>query len=179
MAPAPAQAAVAVTPDGTVKVGGGGVDALAVAGNGARTYIGGLFTTVGVQPRSNVALVTADGRVDPVFDPGTNGKVTAVAVSADGAVVYLGGTFTQIGGAPRANLRAVDAATGAVVEGWQADTGGAAPTVQSLAVHGNRLYVSGKFGTIDGVARPRLAALDAATGEVITGFRASPERLRP
>ena len=172
VAPAPAQAAVATTPDPTVKVGGGGVHA--VARGETHTYLGGLFSSVGVQLRSNVAAVTADGKVDPQFDPGTNGKVNAIAVSENGATVFLGGTFTQVDGVARTGLAAVDATTGEVRPNWEANTAGATVEVASLAVEGDRLYVGGRFTSIDGAARPRLAAVTVDTGEVLLDFRPRP-----
>jgi len=151
LAPGSAFATVSVTPDDTDTVAGGGVYALAQAGE--RTYIGGLFTGVGGEPRSNVAAITADGTVDGQFNPGTNGKVMAVAASADGSTIFLGGLFTEAGGVPRANLAAVDAVTGVALAEWQADTTGTYPEVASLAVLGDRLYVGGRFTGIDGTTR--------------------------
>ena len=173
VAPAPAHAVVATTPDVTVKVGAGGVHA--VARGGSLTYLGGVFTSVGVQPRTNVAAVTADGRVDAQFDPGTNGRVNAIAVSEDGATVFLGGTFTQVGGAARSGLAAVDAVTGEVLADWVANTSGTTPEVASLAVEGDRLYVGGRFATIGDVPRPKLAALSVDTGDVLLDFRPRPQ----
>lgn len=98
-----------------------------------------------------------------------NGPVHAVAGSEDGATVYLGGTFTAVGGQTRANLAAVDADAGVALANWQADTTGVTPDVTALATHGDRLYVGGRFGFIDGRARPRLAALDQL-GDVVTSF---------
>lgn len=173
--PASASATVSVSPDTTVKLGtGGAVYGMAHAGD--TTYIGGTFASVGQQPRANVAAIGADGKLDADFNPGVNGKVMAVAVSTDGATVYLGGTFTDAGGAARANLAAVDADTGQAVATWQADTAGMAPNVTSLAVHGDRLYVGGRFTGIDGTSRKRLVAVTASTGEVVTGFKPAPDK---
>ena len=173
MTPGAAHATVSVTPDPTAKVGSGGVHGIAHFGD--RTYIGGLFSTVGVTARSNVASINdLDGKVDLAFDAPTNGKVLAVEVSEDGRTVFLGGVFTEVGGFARKGLAAVDAATGAVKPAWQADTGDTNFSVQSLAVEGNRLYVGGSFAKIDGVSRPKLAAVTADTGDVISEFRPKP-----
>jgi WD40 repeat protein len=172
LTPAAALATVNVTPDVTDKVSGGGVRAIAHAGD--RTFIGGSFTGVGGQARNNVAAIAADGDVDRLFNPGTDGKVRAVAASKDGSVIFLGGTFSMAGGAPRANLAAVDAVTGEALAGWQANTTGTTPDVNSLAVHGDRLYVGGRFGGIDGSGRKRLVAIDTATGNLVSEFRPEP-----
>lgn len=171
VSPGSANATVALTPDVTDKVKGG---VYGMTHAGGRTFIGGLFTAAGGLARSNVAAIGADGKVDPLFNPGTDGKVMAVAASEDNSVVFLGGTFSQAGGAPRANLAAVDAVTGKALATWTADTVGTYPEVTSLAVDGDRLYVGGRFGGIDGTSRKRLVALNTTTGDLITGFRPAP-----
>jgi hypothetical protein len=171
VAPTTAFAAVSATPDPTAKVNG---PVFAVAQVGDLTVIGGRFTTVGGQPRSNVAAIRADGTVDPTFNPTVNGDVLALAGSSDATRVFIGGVFTSAGGAARANLAAVEATSGAAVPTWQADTVGAAPDVLALAVHGTNLYVAGRYSGIDDAQRRRLAAIDTTTGDVVTGFRPAP-----
>ena len=171
LAAQPAYAGVTTTPDTTGQASG---VVFALADAGERTIIGGRFTHFGSRVRANVAAVKADGTVDLAWNPGTDGTVEAVAVSEDGSTVFLGGTFTTVGGQPRANLAAVDAVTGEVLADWTADTGGTNPVVNSLAVEGDRLYVAGKYGSIDGTTRKRLVALDAGTGNLITSFRPAP-----
>jgi hypothetical protein len=100
--------------------------------------------------------------------------VEALAVSTDGTTVFLGGTFTTVNGVARANLAAVDAVTGAVLEDWSEDTGGTRPTVHSLAVHEDRLYVAGRYTHIGQTEHSRLSAVDAASGDVIAGFDPRP-----
>ena len=84
--------------------------------------------------------------------------------------VYLGGTFSQVrtpGGttvANRANIAAFDKYTGALVDGFRADTDG---IVRTMAVAGNSLYLGGDFNSVNGVARHRLAAVDLNTGAVL------------
>lgn len=171
LAAQPAYAGVSSTPDVTGQAAGG---VYAIADAGDRTIIGGLFTRYGSRARANVAAVLADGTVDTAWNPGTNGIVKALAVSEDGSTVFLGGLFSSAGGQPRSNLAAVDAITGEVLADWTADTGGATPDVNSLAVKGNRLYVGGRFGSIDGTTRKRLVALDVVSGDIVTGFRPAP-----
>jgi WD40 repeat protein len=142
---------------------------------GDNTIIGGTFTAVGGKTRGNVAAVDAAGVVTS-FSPSTNGRVWAVAASEDGGTIFLGGTFTQVNGEPRANLAAVSAATGELLPSWQADTTGTTPDVKSLEVDGDRLYVAGRYGGIDGTTRKRLAAVSVSTGEVVTAFRPRADR---
>jgi outer membrane protein assembly factor BamB len=113
----------------------------------------------------------AQGSPDDVPDDtwGTNGRVNAIVQV--GNVVYLGGSFTQVrehGGAGpgslmRNYLAAFDATTGAPLPGWDPSLDG---VVYALAPSpdGRRIYAGGSFTSVDRLARPRLAAFDAATG---------------
>ena len=176
LSPGIAGATVKVTPDPTDKVtSSGGVYGMAHAGG--RTFIGGLFTSVGGQDRANVAAIKADGDVDEQFAPDVNGKVLAVAASEDGKTIFLGGMFTQVEGQPRANLAAVDAVTGQPLDDWTADTTGTYPDVASLAVSGDQLYVGGRFTGIDGTTtHKRLVAINTLTGDLNKAFKPRPNK---
>jgi hypothetical protein len=108
---------------------------------------------------------------------GTDGRVSAIVQVGD--VVIAGGAFTQAledGGAgtgmlPRSNLAAFDATTGAPLPSWDPVLNGAVYAL-ALSADGSRLYVGGAFTTVDGSARSRLAAIDVATGTLITTFKA-------
>jgi hypothetical protein len=145
----------------------------AIAYSGDRIFIGGDFTAVGGQPRSNAAALRPDGRLDPTWQPNPDGIVRAIAASADGSRVFLGGEFLTAGGAPRSKLAGVDAITGAALPDWTTTANG---DVLALAVSGNRVYAGGRFTEIGGVANRRLVAIDATTGVVNnTTFRPRPD----
>jgi hypothetical protein len=140
---------------------------------GARTYIGGRFTTVAGTPRANVAAIRTDGTLDPTWNPSTNGIVYALAASSDGSKVFMGGTFTTVGTTTRSRLAAVTADTGAVVPGWTTTVNNNA--VRALVADpGDRLYVGGSFGRIGGRVIPRLGAVSQSTGAVDTAFVPNP-----
>jgi hypothetical protein len=162
----PALASVSSTPTKTAGLSGEAVFDLVVLDSG-RVILGGRFTGVGAFPRSNLGALLPSGKADQAFAPTTNGEVRAVAASEDGSRVYIGGSFTEVNGVPRQNLAALDAVTGALITDWQADTAGADPTVRSLDVSGNRLYVGGRFDGIDGTAKQKLAAVDVTTGNTV------------
>lgn len=170
--PSAAFAGVGTAPDDTARVNG---TVYAIAQVGDLTIIGGSFTTVGGQPRSNIAAIRPNGRLDPNFKPDVNGTVYAIAGSADASTVFIGGLFGSAGGAARANLAAVDAVSGTALPDWVADTTGTTPEVLTLAVSGPRLYVGGRFGGIDGTLRKRIAAVDAGAGNVIKSFNPAPD----
>lgn len=172
--PHAAAAEVTVTPDaGVPKLAGSGY---ALAQDGDRTFVGGVFTKLGGKPRQNIgAYYNSTNAVDAGFLASTNGKVDAIAVDPTTQRVFLGGSFTSVNGEPRANLAAVDLTTGALVEDWRADTGGNVQDVRALVVDGGRLYVGGRFSTIDGVtSRARLAAVTTTGGVVDMAFRPRP-----
>lgn len=162
-----AHATVSPTPLKTAGLSGEAVFDIAVLDSG-RVILGGRFTGVGAFPRTNLGAILPTGKADPAFAPSTNGTVYAVAASEDGSRVFIGGTFTEVNGVPRQNIAALDAVTGALIEGWQADTTGDVPLVRTLAVSGNRLYVGGKFTGIDGTPKQKLAAIDVTTGNPVS-----------
>lgn len=180
----PVAASPSSTPQATAKVDCVAFDATgtkceivgvvyAIAQIGARTYIGGAFTSVDGTPRSNVAAILDDGSLDPIWNPSTDGIVYALAAASDGSKVFLGGTFTTVGGSAHARIAAVTPDTGSLVPGW--NTSANTNAVRALATDaGDRLYVGGNFGRIGGRAIPRLAAVSQATGAVDLAFTPSP-----
>ena len=95
--------------------------------------------------------------------------------------VYVTGNFSQARPAgaaagtnqtARSNLLAYDLTTGALITSWAPTLNGQGLAIEASA-DGTRIYVGGEFTQVSGVARPRLAAIDATTGAVVTGFNAS------
>jgi len=111
---------VEVARDGTLPMeqqevsgGEGLVKAVAPDGSGG-WYIGGLFTSIGGQPRNRIAALDAADGTATTFDPNADRTVEALAVSGD--TVYAAGRFSLIGGLPRNNLAALDVADGTADE---------------------------------------------------------------
>lgn len=67
----------------------GSVNAAVADGQGG-WFIGGAFTRVGGQPRTNLARIRADRSVDPLWRPTAGGAVTTILLT--GNVLYLGGS---------------------------------------------------------------------------------------
>ncbi len=129
--------------------------------NNGNLYIGGLFTDVGIQLRTNLAAVNSTTGLATSWEANTPelyGAVSAVAVT--GNTIYVGGNFTTIGtgNQPRNRIAALDAVTGNVLP-WNPN---ASAAVNDIVVKDNIVYVAGSFRTIGGQSRNRIAALDAS-----------------
>jgi trimeric autotransporter adhesin len=138
----------------------GKVFSLASSADGTRIYAGGAFTAVGGLTRNRLAAIDATtDAVDLGFKSATDKAVRAIAVS--GNRLYIGGDFTAVKGQSRGHLALVDGTTGALDASW---TPAADDTVRALATSpdGTRLYAGGRFTSISGHSRLRLAALDPA-----------------
>ena len=133
------------------------------AGHGV-LYVGGDFTEVGGNARSRLAaLDLVTGAVQP-WNPGADDRVEALAL--DGDVLFIGGAFTQVADQPRSRLAAIEALSGDLTP-WDPSANG---TVRALVISNQVVYVAGGVGGFSRVgasARATLAALDAATGEVL------------
>ncbi|PWW21405.1 PKD repeat protein [Geodermatophilus normandii] len=124
-------------------------------------------------------------------DPATPATVTADALPTVqingvawtqvvvGNTVFVGGDFSTarpagaapgVAETPRSNLLAYDIRTGELITSFAPALDG---QVLALAASpdGSRLYVGGDFGRVNGQVRSRIAAFNAATGELVTDFR--------
>ncbi|MFF4894257.1 hypothetical protein [Micromonospora chersina] len=89
--------------------------------------------------------------------------------------VYLAGSFTKVRNAGQTaqlampRLVALDATTGRIDTTFRPVVNG---TVKALAASpdGRSLYIGGAFTTVNGVAAPRVARIDAVTGARVAGF---------
>lgn len=151
----------------------------ALAESGGRLYLGGNFRKVNTtNDRVRLAAVNATtGAFDAGFDPKIDtGLVSSLAVAS--GRVYAGGLSISLNPAsspPAPNPRslwAFDAATGSVDPTFQGRPEPSTARVRALLPAGARMFVGGDFTTVNGVNRPRLAAVDGATGSVDASFDA-------
>jgi len=82
-----------------------------VADGSGGFYVGGEFTHVGGKPRSNIAHVRGNGKVDPEFKPVVSGHPTGYGVVRTmvlaGDRLFIGGTLTAVDGHMRGGHRGV------------------------------------------------------------------------
>lgn len=132
-------------------------------------------------PVLTATSATADTAPPAATTPTTVSSDLLPTVQIDGVVwahlvvgnrVYVTGQFTQARPAgaavgtnqtPRANILAFDITTGALITSW-APTLNAQGRALAASADGQTIFVSGSFTQVNGVARNRVAALDANTG---------------
>jgi PKD repeat protein len=115
-------------------------------------------------PRSNVlAYNLTTGSLIATWAPTLNAQGRSITASADGSIVYVGGDFTSVSGTTRNRVVALNASTGAVITGFNANVNS---WVNDLEVSGSTLYLGGAFTVVGNQARSRLASVNATTGAV-------------
>jgi uncharacterized delta-60 repeat protein len=120
-----------------------------------RLLIGGLFTQIDGQSALRIARLHASGRRDDSFVASTNGDVDAILPIGDR--VLIAGAFTNASGLSRSRLALLDDNGSAVA--------GAAPqadddvTALAQGLAADSYFVGGRFTTINGQPRPRIARL--------------------
>lgn len=145
------------------------VRAIVLRGN--TIYVGGRFTHLGAEQRSNLAALDVRTALPTPWNPTVGGIVHAIAV--DERFVYVGGNLWSVAGQLRNGLAAIDVRTGAL-DPWDLHPVRpnfprytTPPIVSTLAWRGNVLYAAGCFETIGGQARHGLAAVDATSGALL------------
>jgi hypothetical protein len=152
---------------------GGFVLALALDVANDRLFVGGDFTAIGGQSRTDLALVEASsGTVDTGWTCNTAGGVSyvyALALDVANDRLFVGGDFSFIGGESRADLALVEASSDTVDTGWTCNVTGYVRAL-ALDVANDRLFVGGAFSTIGGESRDDLALVEASSGTVDIGW---------
>jgi uncharacterized delta-60 repeat protein len=134
-----------------------------------KVLIGGRFTEVGGVARNRIARLNANGTLDATFDPGTgtNGTPWHIARQPDGKVL-IGGSFTEVNGVARNRIARLNA-NGTLDAAFNPGTGtNGAPLHLALQPDG-KVLIGGEFTEVDGVARNRIARLNA-NGTLDTTF---------
>lgn len=138
----------------------------------------GSFTQVLTTPATAVARIAkfnGNGTLASGFTFGITGGGLVVRAAGPSDVV-IGGSFTAAGGQARTSLaRLSTVGAGTLVADWNPvlARSGASPLVEDIVVVGNAVYVSGRFDSVDGIARSRLVKLSLTDGSVDTSWNVS------
>lgn len=158
---------------GVARPGGHKINRVIGDGSGG-VYIGGLFSTLGGLPVTNLGHVNADGTVDTDFTPNPDGEVRDLVII--GSNLFLCGLFNTVDSATRKGLAAVSTSTGAVDTGFTGGLSGSATSSNYIQCivnvvptgQGNHVLAGGNFtNTSDGtttVTNTHLMLFDATTG---------------
>ncbi len=142
----------------------GDVYAIALQADG-KILAGGLFNSIGGQPRNRIGRLNATTGLADSFNPNAlgnpfNTRVEAIAIQADGKIL-AGGWFTGIGGQPRNYIARLDAMSG-LADSFDPN---ANSVVESITVQADgKVFAGGGFNTIGGQTRNYIARLDPGTG---------------
>jgi uncharacterized delta-60 repeat protein len=173
----PTEGVALLNTDGTVDasfqapglLNGRSVYSLAMQPDG-KVLIGGDFDQLyGASPRNRIARLNVDGTLDATFDPGTgaNDEVLRLALQSDGKVL-IGGRFTEVGGVARNRIARLNA-NGTLDATFDPGTGtNGTPWHLALQPDG-KVLIGGAFTEVNGVARNRIARLNA-NGTLDTTF---------
>lgn len=131
--------------------------------------LGGSFEAIGGYHRKNLAAINLEtGRLVP-WNPRTNGPVYSLEVGPD-RTLYVGGDFTTVDRQPRERLAAFRLSTLALGS-WNPGADASVRAIECLAADdATTVFVGGEFTTTGGLARSRLAAIDAASGAALASF---------
>ncbi len=136
-----------------------------------KLIVGGQFTTIASNNRSNLARLNADGSLDTSFNPSPNGPVRAALIQTDGRIV-IGGDFTtlQPGTVTRNRIARLNP-DGSIDATFNPNLGGALqPQVHALLLQPDgRIVAGGTFTTAGTTTRNRIARFNA-NGTLDTAF---------
>lgn len=127
-------------------------------------FIGGMWDSLGGQPRSGLGSVDASTGAVTSWDPRPTGGFPysyVRALAARGDTIYVGGYFSTMQGVPRMCLAGVDAMTAAPTA-WDPRPN---DEVNALVVDDEYIYAAGYYHTLGPwQVRYNLAAFDLTTG---------------
>ncbi|GAB2875296.1 YncE family protein [Nocardioides pacificus] len=155
------------------------VHAMALSPDGKTLYVGGDFNRINGQKAEHVAKFDAatGAFLGQVGWNGVDGTVRALAVSPDGNTLYVGGNFARANWTTRRDAAAFDLRDNSVTA-WEPKISdnvvNEALRVTALAVAGggNRVFMTGTFRKVNGVAAQGFIAVSSTTGANVPNWRA-------
>lgn len=136
-----------------------------LAVQGERLYVGGYFSSPGMQPRYSVAALDVNTAAVSDWAALLDGRATGVFPENDR--VYVSGPFYHVGGVARTTIVALDPATATLLPWAPEFTAGCSALVEVLVRSGSTIYLGGTFYGVGGADRIDAAAVDAATAAVL------------
>lgn len=138
----------------------GPVSAIEVDSIHQKLYVGGTFDMVGPRRPWNVLVRHNTGAILSTADQANDTVLICIGDGNGGW--YIGGRFTKVGDSIRYGLAQVDS-LGKVTAFGAGKTLVKGGDLKCMVLHQGKLYLGGKFSSINGVPRRNLAALDAGT----------------
>lgn len=130
-----------------------------------KILIGGSFNHVGGVVRRNIARLNSDGTLDATFAPAMASEVHTIVELSGGQVLRGGYPFSGAGAVAR-----LAADSGATDASFAAGVAGPNGVVRSMALDADgKILIGGDFTEVSGVARNRIARLNA-DGSLDTTF---------
>jgi hypothetical protein len=122
-----------------------------IAVSGENVFVSGDFTEIGGVNRFKLAkLDDVFGSIDVSWDPNPQNLAIIKSLVIDGNDIYIGGNFLGIAGAPINHIARVNKVTGIVDTDWNSNMD-ISSQVETIAIHGNNIYVGGFFSTVGGI----------------------------
>jgi hypothetical protein len=149
------------------------VSYLALSGDDSILYAGGYFYTIGGQSRNGVAAINTSTGLALDFNPSfANSLISTLSLSFDNQTLFTGyqGGSVMVNSQIRNHIAHI-LPNGTLDPDFTPDVeGGFGINTMIMSPDGKTLYLGGTFTTINGNPRTALAAVDASSGSLISGF---------
>lgn len=133
--------------------------------NGNSVYLAGEFNYVGPSVPYGTSVQLSNGAAETgIVKP--NGTVNKVIPDGSGGW-FIGGNFTQVGDQPRNGLARIN--SNGTLNSWNpvlTNSNNDLPSVWTLALNNNILYIGGDFATVNGQSRNKLASFNISTASL-------------
>lgn len=133
-------------------------------------YIGGIFTTVNGNARTNLFSISTSSSTPETWAPNPNAEVKSLVVDSTNSLVYLGGNFTTINSIGKNYLAAIPTSSNSATS-WTPN-----PNfyVNSILLNGSNIIAGGSFTQINSVAKSYLAEIPVASNSA-TAWNPNPD----
>ena len=138
----------------------GSVGALTI--DGTTLYLGGGFSSIGGESRTNLAALDTSTALATAWAPTGTYSIFGMGpfigtIEVDNGIAYVGGGFTELGGQARVGIAGIDTGT-AVASVWNPNlTSGFGNTINAVALDGSAVYLGGSFTTVGSELNSNLA----------------------